>query len=55
MLDPGVTFLNHGSFGACPRTVFDAAQALRERIEREPIRFLVGELEPLWPDRCCSA
>jgi isopenicillin-N epimerase len=46
-LDPAVTFLNHGSFGACPRVVQEAAAALRERIEREPVRFFVGELEPL--------
>jgi isopenicillin-N epimerase len=47
MLDPGVTFLNHGSFGACPRAVFEAAARVRERVEREPVRFLIGELEPL--------
>ncbi len=47
MLDPAVTFLNHGSFGACPRVVMEAAARLRERIEREPVRFLVAELEPL--------
>jgi isopenicillin-N epimerase len=47
MLDPGVTFLNHGSFGACPRPVMEAATRLRERIEREPVQFLVAELEPL--------
>jgi isopenicillin-N epimerase len=46
-LDPGVTFLNHGSFGACPRVVLEAAQRIRERVEREPVRFLVAELEPL--------
>lgn len=46
-LDSAVTFLNHGSFGSCPRPVMDAAQRLRERIEREPVRFLVVELEPL--------
>lgn len=46
-LDPGVTFLNHGSFGSCPRPVLGFQQALRERLERQPIRFLVRELEPL--------
>jgi isopenicillin-N epimerase len=47
VLDPEVTFLNHGSFGACPREVLAFAQRLRERIEREPVRFFVGELEQL--------
>jgi isopenicillin-N epimerase len=44
-LDERVTFLNHGSFGACPRAVMEAAQAVRMELEREPVRFLVGELE----------
>lgn len=47
-LDPGVTFLNHGSFGSCPRAVLDFQQNLRERLERQPVKFLVRELEPLW-------
>lgn len=42
-LDPGVVFLNHGSFGACPRVVLQAQTALRQRLESEPVRFLVRE------------
>jgi isopenicillin-N epimerase len=45
-LDPNVTFLNHGSFGSCPRPVLAFQSALRDRLERQPIQFLVRELEP---------
>ena len=47
LLDRDVTFLNHGSFGACPRAVLDAQSRLRERLESEPVRFLDRDLEPL--------
>ncbi|MGE3172450.1 MAG: aminotransferase class V-fold PLP-dependent enzyme [Planctomycetota bacterium] len=44
-LDPEVTFLNHGSFGACPRVVLQRQQQLRAELEAEPVRFLHRELE----------
>ena len=44
MLDPGVIFLNHGSFGACPRPVFKAYQAWQRRLENQPIQFFHHDL-----------
>jgi len=46
-LDPAITFLNHGSFGACPRVVLEKQLELRRRLELEPVRFMVRELEGL--------
>ena len=46
-LDPGITFLNHGSFGACPRVVLQAQNDWRARLEREPVLFLHRQLEGL--------
>ena len=41
LLDPAVTFLNHGSFGACPRPVMEAFQAWQLELEREPVELLL--------------
>lgn len=40
LLDPEVVFLNHGSFGACPRDVFDTFQRWQRELERNPVDFL---------------
>jgi len=42
-LDPDITYLNHGSYGACPRPVLAAQQALRDQLEREPAVFFNRE------------
>ena len=43
LLDPGVVFLNHGSFGACPAPVFEAYQRFQRELERQPVEFLALE------------
>src|SRR5213594_1252863 len=40
LLDPSVVFLNHGSFGACPRPVFEIYQRWQLELERQPVEFL---------------
>ena len=40
MLEPGVDFLNHGSFGAVPRVVFDEQTEWRRRIEAAPVEVI---------------
>jgi isopenicillin-N epimerase len=43
ILDPAIVHLNHGSYGGCPRGVFDAAAQVRARLEAAPMRYLVLE------------
>jgi isopenicillin-N epimerase len=54
-LDPAITFLNHGSFGACPIPVLEAQSEIRARLEREPVRFFVREYEALLDEARAAA
>lgn len=47
MLRPGVVFLNHGSFGACPRPVFETYQSLQAELEQQPVEFMQRKLSGL--------
>ena len=40
MLDNKVTFLNHGSFGACPKEIFSEYQSWQKKLETQPVKFL---------------
>jgi len=44
LLDERLCFLNHGSFGATPRSVLEAQTAWRARMEADPVRFMVHTL-----------
>ena len=44
LLDPEITYLNHGTVGAPPRRVLQVQQALRDEMERQPSRFVLREL-----------
>lgn len=40
LLEPSITFLNHGSFGACPKPIFEEYQRLQLELENEPVYFI---------------
>ena len=44
LLDPDLTYLNHGTVGVVPRRVMAVQQVLREEMERNPSRFMLREL-----------
>ena len=46
-LDPEVLFLNHGSFGACPKPVFNEWQRWQAEMERQPVEFIGRRQEGL--------
>ena len=39
-LDPEITFLNHGSYGSCPKPVFEVYQDWQRKLEAQPIKFM---------------
>jgi isopenicillin-N epimerase len=45
LLDPDIAYLNHGSYGACPRPVFEVYQEWQLRTEREPTQFFFREAD----------
>jgi isopenicillin-N epimerase len=47
LLDPGVTYLNHGAFGACPRPVFEEYRRWQTELERRPSDFVARRLNGL--------
>lgn len=44
LLDNTITFLNHGSFGACPKPIFEEFQRFQLELEQEPVNFIQKKL-----------
>ena len=43
LLNPEFRHLNHGSFGACPRPIFEDYQYWQLRLEQDPVQFFVHD------------
>lgn len=43
LLEEGLTYLNHGSFGACPKPLLQKQREFQEQLERHPVRFFLAE------------
>jgi isopenicillin-N epimerase len=51
LIAPDIAHLNHGSFGATPRAVMDAAESWRQRMEADTTGFVRG----VWPQAVAAA
>ena len=40
LLTPDITFLNFGSYGACPKPIFEDLQKWQLELETEPVQFI---------------
>jgi len=47
-LDPEISYMNHGSFGACPIPVMNSYQAWQIELEKNPIDYFVRRLQGLF-------
>ncbi len=53
-LDPSFAFLNHGSYGATPKSIMEAQYKLRMHVETQPVRYYGREIDSLF-DKARSA
>ena len=45
LLNKDITYLNHGSFGACPKPIFNSLLDWQTKLEKQPVQFLDKESE----------
>jgi isopenicillin-N epimerase len=50
LLNPDIVFLNHGSFGACPKPVFETFQRWQIELEYQPVEFIGRRVDGLLND-----
>ena len=44
LLDKNITYLNHGSFGACPKPIFDSLISWQKKLELNPVKHLAVDI-----------
>ena len=50
LLDNNVTYLNHGSFGACPKVTMGQYFKIQKNLEKQPIDFLANNIDYFGPN-----